>query len=115
MKNNKPQLTNLIKAEAKRLGFSACGISKAEYLSEDAECLKNYLDNKLQGKMAYLENHFDKRLDPSLLVDDAKSVISVLFNYYTDDKQTDPDAPIISKYAYGNDYHHVIKEKLNLL
>ncbi|MEN8122911.1 MAG: tRNA epoxyqueuosine(34) reductase QueG, partial [Bacteroidota bacterium] len=62
-----------------------------------------------------LENHFDKRLDPSLLVDDAKSVISVLFNYYTDDIQTDPDAPIISKYAYGNDYHHVIKEKLNLL
>lgn len=65
--------------------------------------------------MAYLENYFDKRLDPRLLVDDAKSVISVLFNYYTDEKQLDPEAPIISKYAYGKDYHYVIKEKLNQL
>ncbi|RLD77678.1 MAG: tRNA epoxyqueuosine(34) reductase QueG, partial [Bacteroidetes bacterium] len=89
--------------------------SKADYLSEDAEHLKNYLNNKRQGKMAYLENHFDKRLDPRLLVDDAKSVISVLFNYYSDDKQIDPDAPIISKYAFGKDYHYVIKEKLNQL
>ena len=65
--------------------------------------------------MAYLGNYFDKRLDPRLLVDDTKSVISVLFNYYTDEKQTDPEAPIISKYAYGEDYHYVIKEKLNQL
>jgi len=65
--------------------------------------------------MAYMENYFDKRLDPRLLVDNAKSVISVLFNYYTNDKQADPEAPIISKYAYGNDYHFIIKEKLNQL
>ena len=115
IKTSKLHLTELIKAEAERLGFADCGISKADYLSVDAEYLKNYLDNKQQGKMAYLENYFDKRLDPRLLVDDAKSVISVLFNYYSDDKQLDPETPVISKYAYGKDYHYVIKEKLNQL
>lgn len=115
IETRKQQLTELIKAEASRLGFAACGISKADYLSEDAEHLKNYLDNKRQGKMAYLENHFDKRLDPRLLVAGAKSVVSVLFNYYTDKKQTAPEVPIIAKYAYGKDYHYVLKEKLNKL
>jgi len=105
----------MIKTEAIRLGFAACGISKADYLNTEAEHLQNYLDHKYQGKMAYLENHFDKRLDPRLLVENSKSVVSLLFNYYTDKKQTDPEAPIVSKYAYGKDYHYVIKEKLNKL
>lgn len=105
----------MIKTEAIRLGFAACGISKADYLNEEAEHLQNYLDHKRQGKMAYLENHFDKRLDPRLLVENSKSVVSLLFNYYTDKKQAEPEAPIVSKYAYGKDYHYVIKEKLNKL
>lgn len=107
--------TRWIKAEAKRLGFSACGISKAGYLEEEAPRLESYLKNNYQGKMSYLENHFDKRLDPTLLVEGAKSVVSLLFNYFPPETQHDPDAPKISKYAYGTDYHFVVKDKLNLL
>ena len=105
----------MIKAEAKRLGFVACGISKAGFLAEDALKLKEYLKKGFHAKMSYMENHYDKRLNPELLVDNAKSVISVLLNYYTEKKQSDPEAPIISKYAYGKDYHYVIKQKLNKL
>ncbi|MEC8536864.1 MAG: tRNA epoxyqueuosine(34) reductase QueG [Bacteroidota bacterium] len=105
----------MIKAEAKRLGFLSCGISKAEFLEEDAPRLERWLHNNMHGNMHYMENHFDKRLDPTLLVEGSKSVISLTYNYYTDAVQQDADAPKISKYAYGVDYHYVIKDKLNQL
>ncbi len=112
---NNIQISKKIKAEAQRLGFTACGISKAEELKEDALQLQNYLNQGYYGKMAYMANYFEKRVNPQLLVEGTKSVISVLFNYYTDKKQQDSEAPIISKYAYGKDYHYVIKQKLNKL
>ncbi len=107
--------SQLIKAEAKNLGFMFCGIAKAEFLEEEAPRLENWLKKNMHGEMQYMENHFDKRLDPRLLVDGAKSVISLGFNYYTESQQTDPLAPKISKYAYGIDYHTVIKDKLKQL
>lgn len=103
-----------IKQEAKRLGFLACGIAKAEFLSEEAPRLEKWLQQGFQGEMQYMENHFDKRLDPRLLVDDAKSVISLAYNYYPEQQQNN-DSYKISKYAYGEDYHQVIKEKLREL
>ena len=109
---NRSQYTQLIRQEAKRLGFDACGISKAEFLEEEAPRLEKWLQQDMQGSMQYMENHFDKRLDPRLLVDGARSVISLLLNYYPSQKQVDESAPKISKYAYGNDYHTVIKKKL---
>jgi epoxyqueuosine reductase len=105
--------TILIKSEAKRLGFDYVGISKADFLEEEAPRLENWLNNNMHGEMSYMQNHFDKRLDPRLLVPGAKSVISLLLNYYPSGEQTDPAAPKISKYAYGKDYHLVIKKKLN--
>lgn len=107
--------TALIKQKAQELGFFYCGISKAEFLEEEAPRLEEWLNNQRHGKMSYMENHFDKRLDPRLLVDGAKSVISLLLNYYTEEKQSDLTAPKISKYAYGDDYHEVIKGKLRQL
>jgi epoxyqueuosine reductase len=104
-----------IKTEAKRLGFLSCGISKAEFLEEEAPRLESWLHQNKHGKMHYMENHFDKRLNPTLLVEGSKSVISLTYNYYTDKLQQDPNAPKISKYAYGLDYHYVIKDKLNQL
>ena len=108
---NKEKKSNLIKAESKRLGFLSCGISKAEFLEEEAPRLENWLKKEMHGQMTYMENHFDKRLNPTLLVDDAKSVISLLLNYYPSKIQTE-DSYKISKYAYGQDYHFVIKDKL---
>ncbi|MFT6502116.1 MAG: epoxyqueuosine reductase [Crocinitomicaceae bacterium] len=104
--------TQKIKQKAKELGFFFCGISNADFLAEEAKQLDNWLKLGYHGKMNYMENHYDKRLDPRLLVDDAKSVVSLLLNYYTEDEQTDPEAPKISKYAYGKDYHFIIKDKL---
>jgi len=104
--------TKIIKDEAKRLGFDYCGISRAEFLEEEAPRLENWLNKNMQGEMSYMANHFDMRLDPTKLVPGAKSVISLLLNYYTEDKQSDESAPKISKYAYGADYHLVIKSKL---
>ncbi|MES2132788.1 MAG: tRNA epoxyqueuosine(34) reductase QueG [Bacteroidota bacterium] len=103
--------TSIIKLEAKRLGFDFCGISKAEFLEEEAPRLEKWLNANKHGKMEYMENHFDKRLDPTLLVEDARSVVSLLYNYFPSQQQN-PDAPKISKYAYGEDYHEVIKDKL---
>ena len=100
-----------IKEEAYRLGFEHVGFSKANFLEEEAPRLEQWLANNYHGKMAYMENWFDKRLDPRLLVDDAKTVISLLLNYYPPQMQN-TEAPQISKYAYGRDYHFVIKEKL---
>lgn len=109
--NSKEKYSKFIKAEAKRLGFLSCGISKAGFLEEEAPRLEKWLNNNHNGKMAYMENHFDKRLDPTLLVDDAKSVVSLLLNYYPSETQNSESFKI-SKYAYGHDYHFVIKEKL---
>lgn len=113
--NQSIRYTPLIKAESKRLGFDYCGISKAEFLEEEAPRLEKWLNNNMHGQMSYMQNYFDKRLDPRLLVPEAKSVISLLLNYYPSEEQKDTTAPKISKYAYGTDYHIVIKEKLNQL
>lgn len=110
----KSKYSQFIKQEAKRLGFLACGIAKAEFLEAEAPRLENWLKQGFQGEMKYMENHFDKRLDPRLLVDDAKSVISLSYNYYPEKQQTN-DSYKIAKYAYGEDYHFVIKEKLREL
>ncbi|WP_432264667.1 tRNA epoxyqueuosine(34) reductase QueG [Autumnicola psychrophila] len=104
----------MIKTEAKRLGFLSCGISKAEFLEKEAPRLENFLQNNMHGEMRWLENHFDKRLDPTKLVEGSKSVISVLLNYYPHDFQKE-NSYKISKYAYGQDYHFVIKDKLKQL
>lgn len=111
----KEKHTALIKTEAKRLGFLSCGISKADFLEEEAPRLEKWLKNNMHGEMQYMENHFDKRLDPRLLVEGSKSVISLLLNYFPSQTQQDPEAPKISKYAYGTDYHFVIKDKLKQL
>jgi len=114
-KNNPKKWSLQIKAEAKRLGFMSCGISKAGFLEDEAPRLEKWLNKNMNGEMHYMENHFDKRLNPTLLVDDAKSVISLLLNYFPEEQQKDPEAPKISKYAYGQDYHHIIKSKLKEL
>ncbi|OJX50230.1 MAG: tRNA epoxyqueuosine(34) reductase QueG [Flavobacterium sp. 38-13] len=111
MINQKSKYTQFIKSEAQRLGFISCGISKAGFLEEEAPRLEAWLKNNAHGQMGYMENHFDKRLNPTLLVDDSKSVISLLLNYYPEQTQI-ADSYKISKYAYGQDYHFVIKEKL---
>jgi epoxyqueuosine reductase len=111
---NKSKYTAFIKSEAQRLGFLSCGISKSGFLEEEAPRLERWLNQNQHGEMQYMENHFDKRLNPNLLVDDAKSVVSLLLNYYPSETQTD-DTYKISKYAYGQDYHYVIKEKLKEL
>jgi len=116
IKHLKPEskYSQFIKAEAKRLGFISCGISKAGFLEEEAPRLEAWLNQGHHGQMQYMENYFDKRLDPTLLVDGAKSVISLLLNYYPEQIQAE-DSYKISKYAYGQDYHFVIKEKLKEL
>ncbi len=107
--------SQLIKEEAKRLGFLFCGIAPAGFLEEEAPLLENWLKSGYHGEMSYMENHFDKRLDPRLLVAGAKSVISLGLNYYTEENQVDPEAPKLSMYAFGEDYHSVIKSKLKTL
>jgi epoxyqueuosine reductase len=110
---NKTLYTQLIKNKAKALGFEYCGVSKAEFLEEEAPRLENWLNKQMHGEMAYMANHFDKRLNPQLLVDGAKSVVSLSLNYFPE-KEIIADVRI-SKYAYGIDYHLVIKEKLKAL
>jgi len=112
--NNKQKYTQFIKAEANKLGFLSCGISKAGFLEEDAPRLENWLNQNSQGKMDYMADYFDKRLDPTLLVPDSKSVITLLLNYYPADFQNE-ESYKISKYAYGKDYHSVLKKKLKKL
>ena len=104
--------TRWIKQQALALGFDACGISKADFLQDDAPRLEKWLKENMHGQMHYMANHFDKRLDPRLLVPDSKSVVSLLFNYFPEPSQSSNTDYKISKYAYGNDYHEVIKEKL---
>lgn len=110
----KEKHSKIIKQEAQRLGFLSCGISKADFLEAEAPRLEKWLNNQMQGQMSYMENHFDKRLDPRLLVDGAKSVVSLLLNYYPQELQN-LESYKISKYAYGEDYHQVIKSKLKEL
>ncbi len=111
----KSKYSSLIKNEAKRLGFGYVGISKADFLESEASSLELWLKKGNHGEMSYMENHFDKRLDPRLLVPGAKSVVSLLYNYYPSEIQKNKDAPKISKFAYGQDYHGVIKAKLSEL
>lgn len=112
MHGNAHTYTALVKSEARRLGFDFCGISEATFLEQEAPRLEQWLHEGRHGQMSYMENYFDKRLDPRLLVPGARSVISLLYNYYPAQQQR-TDAPQISKYAYGDDYHELIREKLN--
>lgn len=106
--------SQMIKAEAQRLGFLACGISKVEFLEDEAPRLERWLRQGMHGEMGYMENHFDKRLDPRKLVPGAKSVVSLLLNYFPRERQQEGTYRV-SKYAYGEDYHRVIKDKLHEL
>ena len=110
--DSKSAYSNKIKLAAQKLGFLSCGISKADFLEDEAPRLEQWLSQGHNGSMYYMEQNFDKRLDPRILVPGAKSVVSLLLNYHTDKKQLDPEAPKISSYAYGDDYHFVIKNKL---
>ncbi|WOC51238.1 epoxyqueuosine reductase [Bergeyella porcorum] len=112
MLQNSEKYTKLIKEKAKKFGFMSCGISKAGFLEEDAPALEHFLNNHFHGEMAYMENHFDKRLNPQLLVEGSKSVISLAYNYFPKENINTLDNFKISKYAYAQDYHEVIKEIL---
>jgi epoxyqueuosine reductase len=101
--------------KAKELGFSACGIVPADYLAGEAEHLEQWLEQGMHGEMKYMERNVDMRLDPRLILENARTVIVVLKNYFPNDRQTDPEAPVLSKYAYGTDYHFVMKENLRAL
>lgn len=109
---NTSQHTQLIRDEAYRMGFDFIGFAKAEKMEEEAYRLEKWLNQGLHGQMHYMENHFEKRIDPRKLVEGSKSVITLLYNYFPDQDQEDSTAPKISKYAYGKDYHFVIKHKL---
>ncbi len=115
MKTNTAIHTRLLREEAHRLGFDFVGIARAEELTEEARRLTAWLEAGRHGKMQYMENHFAKRIDPRKLVEGTKSIVSLCFNYHTEEKQADETAPKISKYAYGMDYHDVIKAKLQAL
>ena len=110
MNSNSEKHASLIKRKAKKFGFQDCGISAAEFLEEEAKPLEKWLQNGHHGEMSYMENHFDKRLNPTLLVDGAKSIISLSYNYFPQEEIQTIDHYKISKYAYGEDYHEVIKE-----
>jgi epoxyqueuosine reductase QueG len=104
-----------IKEKAHELDFLACGIAKADFLTEDAPRLEQWLRDGKNAQMGYMANHFDMRLDPRKLVPGAKSVISLAYNYFTAPKQLDPEAPKLSTYAYGRDYHKVVKQRMKPL
>ncbi len=107
--------TKLVKDAAYKLGFEYVGIAKAEKMEEEAKHLEEWLNKGMHGKMQYMENHFEKRIDPTKLVEGAKSVVTLMYNYFPEEKQEDTTAPKIAKYAYGKDYHFVIKHKLKTL
>ena len=115
MLDKKSHYSEIIKSKAKALGFLSCGISKADFLEKEAPRLEQWLNQNHHGEMSHMANHFDKRLDPRVLVPGAKSVVSLLLNYHTEEKQTDVEAPKIASYAFGEDYHNVIKDKLKQL
>lgn len=107
--------SDLIRQEARRLGFEFVGFARAERLDEEARRLEQWLNRGAHGRMAYMEHHFDMRVDPTQLVPGAKTVICLTFNYFNPEKQADPAAPKIASYAYGEDYHFVVKDKLKSL
>lgn len=107
--------TRLIREEARRLGFEFVGFAKAEQMEPEARRLEAWLNQGMHGQMHYMANHFEKRTDPTKLVPGAKSVVSLMYNYYTEAEQRDPNAPKITKYAYGKDYHFTLKRKLKAL
>jgi len=112
---NPTHSSQFIKSKAAALGFTFCGISKAGFLEDEAHHLEEWLKRKYQGKMGYLENYFEKRLDPTLLVPGAKSVVSLIYNYFPEKDLAQADQPKVAKYAYGEDYHFVVKDKLKEL
>lgn len=107
--------SQFIKQKAAELGFSYCGVARAGFLEDEAPRLEEWLNRRYHGQMSYMENHFDKRLDPRLLVPGARSVVSVLFNYFPQEDLAKPDGLKIAKYAYGEDYHFVVRDKLKEL
>lgn len=109
---DKIELTRLIKNKAYDLGFMDIGIARSEFMTEEAKNLERWLSRQYQGEMSYLERNFDKRVNPSELVPGAKTVISLAYNYFSPEKQKDAEAPKISMYAYGKDYHKVVKKKI---
>lgn len=109
---NKSDATQFIKSLALEQGFMSVGISQAAFMEPEAKRLESWLNQDYHGQMSYMANHFDKRVDPTKLVPGAKSVISLTYNYYNPTLQKDPEAPKISMYAYGDDYHKVVKDKL---
>lgn len=113
--NDKKAISGLIKNKALELGFSGIAFSKAEFMEEEAVKLEKWLNQNYHGEMSYMANHFDKRVDPTLLVTGAKTVICLMYNYFSELAQTDDDAPKISMYALGKDYHKVIRKKLEKL
>ncbi|HIF14882.1 MAG TPA: tRNA epoxyqueuosine(34) reductase QueG [Bacteroidetes bacterium] len=113
--HNQEERSKKLKSLAKKEGFDLCGISRASFLENEADKLEKWLNKNYNGQMNYMSNHFDKRLDPRKLMPGARSVISLLYNYYTPIKQKDKNAPKISTYAYGEDYHFIIKRKLKEL
>lgn len=116
MTNLKDKYAGIIKSQAKKLGFDFCGIAKAEFLEEEAPKLEQWLNQHYHGEMAYMANHFDKRLDPTKLVEGAKTVVSLIYNYYPSERLSEsPEDYKLAKYAYGEDYHFVVKDKLKKL
>lgn len=115
MKQSAEKNTAIIREEALKLGFSFVGFSKADFLEEDARRLEKWLSEEKNAKLGYMENYFDKRTDPRKLVEGSQSVVSLMYNYHTTNQQIDAEAPKISKYAYGVDYHFVVKDKLKQL
>ncbi len=115
MESTSTDVSARIKTKARELGFLACGIAEAVCLEDERLRLDHWLREGMHGEMSYMANHFDKRLDPRLLVENARSVVSVLLNYFPSEKQTDNEAPVLSKYAFGTDYHLVMKDKLGEL
>jgi len=113
MRNNK--ISNLIKLKANTLGLLECRILPTDFLSEEKEHLKNWLEKEMHGEMDYMARNLDKRLDPRLLFENAKTIIIVLQNYFPSETQKDKEAPVLSKYAYGTDYHFVLKDKFKKL
>jgi epoxyqueuosine reductase len=112
---NQNNLSQKIKSKVKELGFLDCGILPATELTEEKEHYQNWLGAGMHGEMGYMERNREKRLDPRLLYKNAKTILVVLLNYFPGETQKDPQAPIVSKYAYGTDYHFVIKDKLKKL
>jgi len=108
-------LSRQLKDRARELGFAFTGIARAAFMEEEARRLESWLEGGRHGRMSYMERYFDKRVDPTKLVPGAKSVVSLMYNYHNPEKPRDPDAPKVSQYAYGKDYHHVLKPKLKSL